>query len=412
MKLKILMLPDSLHPSSRSVLEEVFAYILHNKGHEITWVMQSKLKLRKPKVTYWKGTKVYVTIASPGTSRFHRLINNILRCVGKILVIHKIVKTEDFDLVQVRDGLIEGMLALYVKKRYGIPFSFQYSFPFCEGDLYASKSGTGKYPLIYYLRGKLSKPLLKLILFEADLILPISKWMLQDFVEKGIPAEKMMPFPVGINVELVSPNISGTCMREQFKLNNSPTLIYVGTMGKERGLDFLLRALAKAQEKIPGVKLLMVGEGEDRARLEELSKILCIENNVIFTGQVPRSKVPDYIAAANCGVSPIPPLPIFLVSSPTKLIEYMGMGKPVIGNDIPDQKEVITNSGGGICVGYDEREFAEAIIGLLINPKRAEEMGIKGREWVVRNRSYEILADNLEQIYFDLVHSKHPKNQV
>ena len=181
-------------------------------------------------------------------------------------------------------------------------------------------------------------------------------------------------------------------------------------MEKIRGLDFLLRVLVIVKKEIQGIKLLMVGDGGDRTQLKKLSQRLGIKENVIFTGQVPRSQVPEYIAVADVGVSPIPPLPIYQVSSPTKLIEYLGMGRAVIGNDIPDQKEVINNSGGGICVRYDEEEFARAIIELLNDQKKAKEMGRKGREWVVRNRSYDILANNLEQRYFGLVQSNLLKN--
>jgi len=106
MKLKILMLPNYSYPTSHTFLEEVYANILHNRGHKITWVMQSSEKLKKNKIVQWKGTKVHVTIASPGTSRFGRLINHILACVGKICVIQKLVNAENFDLVQVHEGMI------------------------------------------------------------------------------------------------------------------------------------------------------------------------------------------------------------------------------------------------------------------------------------------------------------------
>jgi len=409
MKLKILMLPNTTYPNSHPFLEDVFANILHNKGHEITWVMQSSEKLKKNKIAQWKGSQVYVTMASPGTSRFGRLINHVLRCIGEILIIQKIVKSENFDLVQVCERMIEGLLAVYLKKRYGIPFSFRYSFPFPEADIYASKRGIARYPLIYYLRGKISKPIFMWIMRKADLLLPVSNQMKQDLIGEGIPSENMMVFPMGANTSIFQ-NISGAHIIKKFKLNTFPTIIYVGTMAKSRELDFLLRVIVKVKEKIQNIKLLMVGDGDGRPQLEELSKSLDIEDNVVFAGQIPHSQVPEFIAAANIGVSPIPPVPIFKVGSATKTIEYMAMGKPVIGNDIADQKEVINSSGGGICVRYDEEEFAEAIIELLNNPKKAKEMGKAGREWVIRNRSYEILANNLEQRYFDLVSSKHLKN--
>ena len=411
MRLKILMLPDDPYPTHHTVLEGLYAKIMNKKGHKITWVMQSSGKLKKNKTDYWKEAIVYVTMASPGASRFGRLINHILRCIGKILIIHKIVKDENFDLVQARDGLIEGLIALYLKKRYSIPFSFQYTFPYPEADIHTSKRGYARYPLIYYIRGKINKPLFMWVMRKADLVLPVSKQMEQDLIKGGISREKMMVFPMGAETS-ISPNMSGAHIKKKFKLSTFPTIIYVGTMVKNRELDFLLRVLVKLKEQIQNIKLLMVGDGDDRLRLEELSKSLDLENNVIFTGQIPRSQVPACITAANIGVSPIPPAPIFKVGSATKTIEYMALGKPVIGNDIADQKEVINNSGGGICVRYAEEEFARAIIELLNSPKKAKEMGRKGREWVVSNRGYDILANNLEQRYFDLVQSNHrTKNQ-
>jgi glycosyltransferase involved in cell wall biosynthesis len=400
MKLKILVMPNNTYPTSHTFLEEVYANILHNKGHEITWVMQSCEKLKKNKIITWKGSKVYVTMASPGTSRLGRLMNHALRCIGKILIIHKIIKTENFDIVQVREGMIEGLIAIYLKKRYGIPFSFQYTFPAPDADLYAFRKGIARYPLIYYIRGKLNQRILIWIMYKADLVLPVSEEMRKDLMKKGISQEKMMIFPMGVNTSLSPQKLSGSYIREKLKLNSSPTIIYVGTMVKSRELDFLLRVIVKVKGKMQNVKLLMVGDGDDRLRLEELSNSLCIEDNVIFAGQIPRSQVPEFIASADVGVSPIPPVSIFKVGSATKMVEYMAMGKPVIGNDIADQKEVIGNSCCGICTRYDEEEFANAIIELFGDPQKAKEMGVKGHEWVVKNRSYENMAREVEKKYF------------
>jgi glycosyltransferase involved in cell wall biosynthesis len=327
-------------------------------------------------------------------------MNHVLRCIGKILIIHKIIKNENFDIVQVREGVIEGLIAIYLKKIYGIPFSFQYTFLAPEADIYAFRRGIARYPIIYYIRGRINQRILIWIMSKADLVLPVSEKMKMDLMKKGISQEKMMIFPMGVNTSLSPKKVSGAHIREMFKLNSSPAIIYVGTMAKSRELDFLLRVIAKVKEKKQDVKLLMVGDGDDRLRLEELSNSLGIEDNVIFAGQILRSQVPEFISSANVGVSPIPPVPIFKVGSATKIVEYMAMGKPVIGNDIADQKEVINNSGGGVCTRYDEEEIADAIIELFGDPQKAKEMGVKGHEWVVKNRSYENMAREVEKKYF------------
>jgi glycosyltransferase involved in cell wall biosynthesis len=82
----------------------------------------------------------------------------------------------------------------------------------------------------------------------------------------------------------------------------------------------------------------------------------------------------------------------------------MAMGKAIVANEeIFDQKETIEQSGGGILVPFKEEEFAMAIIDLLKDPEKMKEMGRKGREWVVKNRSYEILARRLEEEYFEVL---------
>ena len=147
----------------------------------------------------------------------------------------------------------------------------------------------------------------------------------------------------------------------------------------------------------------MVGDGNDKSNLERLVKDLGIKDDVVFTGQVYFHEVPNFIAAADIWVSPIPPLDFFKLSSPIKMFEYMAMGKPVVANEeIPEQKEVIQESGGGDLVKFENNAFTEGIIKLLDNPGMAEEMGKKGKEWVERNRSYDVLAHQLEKRYFEL----------
>ena len=81
-----------------------------------------------------------------------------------------------------------------------------------------------------------------------------------------------------------------------------------------------------------------------------------------------------------------------------KIFEYMAMAKPVVANEeIFEHKEVLEQSGGGLLVAYAKEQFAEAILKLLNNTKMARQMGKMGRYWVNNNRTYEILARNLEK---------------
>lgn len=108
---------------------------------------------------------------------------------------------------------------------------------------------------------------------------------------------------------------------------------------------------------------------------------------------------------ADVCVSPLYLSPIFEPASPTKLIEYMAMGKAVVANDHPEQRLVISESGAGICVPYQEEAFAAAIVDLLNDPTRAMEMGKKGRRYVEKHRTYKIITDIVENAYLRIFES-------
>lgn len=83
----------------------------------------------------------------------------------------------------------------------------------------------------------------------------------------------------------------------------------------------------------------------------------------------------------------------------------MAMRKAVIANDHPEQQLVIRESGGGLCVAYDEHAFAEAADHLLSDPVLARRMGENGFRYVRHHRDYEVIAGQLDQYYRNVVAS-------
>jgi glycosyltransferase involved in cell wall biosynthesis len=71
----------------------------------------------------------------------------------------------------------------------------------------------------------------------------------------------------------------------------------------------------------------------------------------------------------------------------------MALGRPVVANDHPEQRLVLEQSRAGLCVPYDERAFAAAILQLLDHPEEARAMGKRGRAYAVANRDYRHIAD-------------------
>ena len=169
-----------------------------------------------------------------------------------------------------------------------------------------------------------------------------------------------------------------------------------------RRIDFLIRVLAKVREQVSDAKLYLVGAGDDPSHEQSLvdeARRLNVLDAVVFTGQLPRDEAFEYVQEADVCVSPIFPNPVLNPASPTKLVEYMALGKAVVANDHPDQRMVLEQSGAGICVPWDEAAFASAIVKLMTSPQLASAMGERGRNWVARNRAYPIIADRVERAF-------------
>ncbi len=157
---------------------------------------------------------------------------------------------------------------------------------------------------------------------------------------------------------------------------------------------------------IPKARLYIVGRGDDPADetflKNEVSR-LGLQASVIFVGQLPQPQALQYVQEADVCVSPLYPTPILRPSSPTKLVEYMAMGKPVVANDLPEQQRLIEASGAGYCVPFEEKLFAAAVVRLLDDPEAARSMGQRGRRYVLEHRTYAAIATVVERRLLEIV---------
>jgi glycosyltransferase involved in cell wall biosynthesis len=228
-----------------------------------------------------------------------------------------------------------------------------------------------------------------------------------DVAAQGIALHKMTAVPMGVRIDLCAvPDLSRS---RRIVPSGVPCVLYLGTLNRVRRLDFLIRAFARVVAVEPRALLYIVGQGdhpEDRTYLENEAARLNISSSVVFVGQLPQQQALAYVQESDVCTSPFYPTPILQSTSPTKLVEYMAAGKPVVANDHPEQKRVIEESGAGICVAYDEDAFAAAILSLLEDPERSRAMGERGRRYVIEHRSYGAIADMVERRLLEIVEGR------
>lgn len=210
----------------------------------------------------------------------------------------------------------------------------------------------------------------------------------------------MTPVPMGVDTEAASAR--EVLPSDDVQFVGRRVLVYLGTLDKERKIEILLEMLVKVKAAFPDVLLVLVGDTQDQSHrdwLRQQAMNLGVVDHVLWTGWLDTNAAWRYAKAAEIGLSPIPRGYILDMGSPTKAVEYMALGLPVVCNDNPDQKHVITQSRAGLCVPLQADTFAEAVIELLKAPASMCVMGLNGREYVARERGYDSIARMVAAVY-------------
>jgi glycosyltransferase involved in cell wall biosynthesis len=402
--LRIVVIAEDRYPPTRVDVAVLFGDELTRRGHRIDWILQSEGPCQKAHRVTWKGGNVWVAPTDLGTSLFSRVRKHALG-IAHDLKMFSLLRHGNYDIVEVKDKFVSGIFAVIAARVFRKRFVYWLSYPLPEDYLYRAKDGTGRYPFLYRVRGTIFKFLLyRILLPAADHVFVQSEQMRRDVAAEGVPLAKMTAVPMGIAIDDAAVRKGASDMRKVIP-ESDRCFLYLGNLAKVRRLDFLVRVLAKVREDIPDAKLYMVGRGDDPSDeqlLVDEARRLNLLPALVLVGQLSRADALEYVREADVCVSPFYPTPTLNSTSPTKLVEYMAMGRPVVANDHPEQRLVIEESGGGYCVPWDEGAFAAAIVRLLTAPETAKEMGERGRRYVAEHRAYPKIADLVERELYAL----------
>lgn len=175
---------------------------------------------------------------------------------------------------------------------------------------------------------------------------------------------------------------------------------YIGVMGFQDGVDYLLRALGHVVRDLKRTDFfcVLVGDGDAFPSLKSLAEELGLSGQILFTGMVPYLEVPRYLGATDICVAPEPSAPYNDRSTAVKLMEYMSLAKPIVAFDLTEHR--FTAQGAAVYVKHnDELEFARAIVQLMDDPARRKKMGLLGRQRMETALAWQYSIPKLLQVY-------------
>ncbi len=233
---------------------------------------------------------------------------------------------------------------------------------------------------------KFITPIIKLIWSKAHFVVANSQG-LKDLALKTSPQKEIRVVYNGIDVQEFFPDYS--------KQNpNHFQIVCVSRVTPRKGIRFLVQAFKVLESRYKHVRMLVVGDGNEKKSLEDLVRSLGLEDKIVFLGVVAHEKVLEYYQKANVFV-----LPSLNEGMSNTMLEALACGLPVVATDTGGTKELITDGVNGLIVKMkDSNDLVEKIEKLILDSELEKSMALESRQ-LAEKISWDIIASEYCQLY-------------
>jgi 1,2-diacylglycerol 3-alpha-glucosyltransferase len=253
----------------------------------------------------------------------------------------------------------------------------------------------------YILKGTIFTPKVanitsRVICNLCDAVIVPSESVKKELLSYGV-RKPITVVPSGIDLAKFQ-NIEKGYLRQKIGLGDGAKIIlYVGRLGREKSVDFLMRSFKQVSSKNPDAYLVLVGDGPDRSKLKELAKKLGLAKRTIFTGFIEKEDMPKVYADSD----------LFVFASQTEtqglaVPEALVSGLPVVVVRDPAFEGVVKSGENGFLVGRDETQFANKVIKLLGDANLRKNLSARAKS-TAEKFSADHNAKKLAEIYEKLI---------
>ena len=329
------------------------------------------------------------------------ILDRIFSMITHFFVIPRVVRSRNVEAIFLYSAPTNGFSTVFWARRYKIPVIFRsidklhrMRHPFLRLPVYRSEQ--------YVFR-------------NSDRVLALTPKLKEYAISLGAGPSKVEVLLPGLNTNLFKPEGSakGRLTEKSRRLLDSlgfkpddRIVVFIGTFFDFSGVDDVLEDFNQIKKVIPNAKLLYVGDGPLKNKLDEFISKNELGDDVKITGFVDFNRVPDYINLAQVGIIPFRLLDVTAEIMPTKILQYLACGLPVVSTPLPGLMDVLRGEEQGVIYVDPGEKYIKAIISLLSDEESARKIGQNGLKYVVENHNWESSAKRLENILFEEVKKK------
>jgi glycosyltransferase involved in cell wall biosynthesis len=260
----------------------------------------------------------------------------------------------------------------------------------------ASVRGGTRFPALLSLAEKVS-------LAYAFRVAVVSKGVRDDLVARGTPEQRIVVNPNGVDADFFTPGAPDEAIVRKYGHAGKTVVGFLGSFNRYHGVDTLAKAVRLVAGSVDEVHFLFIGDGQLRSECEERIRQDGVARYVTMVGRIPHPEVPAHLNACHILVSCHRNMDdgTPFLGSPTKLFEYMAMGKAIVASRVGQIAEVLQDEETALLVEPDDPEkLAEAIFRLARDPALREALGARAREQVVARFTWDENVDRILSTVF------------
>ena len=294
----------------------------------------------------------------------------------------------NLDIIHTHHPFILGEVGARFAKKLNIPLVYTFHTQFEQYAHYI--------PLNQDLVKKVARESVTSYTKKCDTVICPSTAILSLLDQYGITAPVQF-IPNAINIEAFQ-NPDPKPVFEKYNISpEDKLLVYVGRIGLEKNLEFMLKAFKEAHNRIPASKLMIVGEGPELESFRKMAEDMEIGDCTIFPGRVEYNDIPAYYRAGYA----------FIMTSTTEvkplaLLEAMAAGLPVVAVSAAGSKDTLTDDFDGILTDLELEEYTKALIKILEDRETRDRLS-KGASETSRKYSMQNIAGHLEELFVKLI---------
>jgi colanic acid biosynthesis glycosyl transferase WcaI len=237
----------------------------------------------------------------------------------------------------------------------------------------------------------------KAIYDHADWVSTICPGMLERISGKGVAREHTFLLENWGNDDVISPQDNNSEYRSAYSLKGKYVALYAGNFGLKQGLNVIAKAAEKLRDRTD-IQFLLVGNGATKGQLVQYVNSRRLKN-ITFLPPQPFERLSDLLATADVSMV-AQRREAKAIVFPSKLLNIMASGRPIIATAEADSElgRIIHNANCGLLVKPENAdELAKAIIYLKDHPKEADELGIKGKDYMAKHFAKKQILDGFIQ---------------